>query len=77
MDYAEACREIDMEQLASAVDTLTTSSLGKLEEALYDRNTGRCEQMCAVYWKFEEHIMQKLRDVSSNINGFIWSSACH
>ncbi|KAF6771173.1 hypothetical protein AHF37_11217, partial [Paragonimus kellicotti] len=60
MDYAEAKRESDMEELANQISTMATSCLGKLEEALYDTNTCRRAEMYPIYQRFEVMILFKL-----------------
>ncbi|KAF7256044.1 hypothetical protein EG68_05470 [Paragonimus skrjabini miyazakii] len=63
MDYAEAKRESDMEELANQISTMATSCLGKLEEALYDTNTCRRAEMYPIYQRFEVMILFKLLEV--------------
>ncbi|VDP78569.1 unnamed protein product [Echinostoma caproni] len=64
MDYAESCRENDMEELANQISTMATSCLGKLEEALFDTNTGRRAEMYPIYQRFEVMILFRLLEVS-------------
>nr|CAK6928263.1 unnamed protein product [Fasciola hepatica] len=63
MDYAESCRENDMEELANQISTMATSCLGKLEEALFDTNTGRRTEMYPIYQRFEVMILFRLLEM--------------
>ncbi|KAG5441844.1 Dynein heavy chain 10, axonemal [Clonorchis sinensis] len=63
MDYAEAQRESDMEELASQIGTMATSCLGKLEEVLFDTNTCRRAEMYPIYQRFELMILLKLLEM--------------
>ncbi|KAL5967709.1 Dynein heavy chain 10 axonemal [Taenia solium] len=60
LDYAEVTRENDMEELATATQNSLTNALGKLEEALFDTSTHRCEQMESVYLMFEQGVLEAL-----------------
>ncbi|KAL5105240.1 Dynein heavy chain 10 axonemal [Taenia crassiceps] len=59
-DHAEMARENDMEELATTTQNNLTNALGKLEEALFDTSTHRCEQMESVYLMFEQGVLEAL-----------------
>ncbi|CAH8443146.1 unnamed protein product [Heterobilharzia americana] len=72
MDYAESCRDQEMEELANKVNTMATSCLRKLEEVLFNTNTGHRSEMYLIYRRFEAKIFIKLLEVVlKNMRSFV------
>ncbi|VDM32164.1 unnamed protein product [Hydatigera taeniaeformis] len=72
LDYAETARENDMEELATSTQNTLANALGKLEEALFDTSTHRCEQMASVYQMFEQRLLEALVNmVLRNVWNFV------
>ncbi|CDS38073.1 dynein heavy chain [Echinococcus multilocularis] len=70
LDYAEAARENDMEELATATQNALANALSKLEEALFNTSTHRCEQMASVYLMFEQGLLEALVNM---VLGNVWN----